>query len=271
MTDYVKATDFASKDTLSSGDPLKKVRGVEIDAEFTAIQTSIATKLDKASPAMTGTPTAPTPSVGATGTQVVNAEWVRLFLNGFLNTYEPVGTIKLYTGLVGSIPTGWQQCDGTNGTPDLRDRFVVGAGTTYAVGDTGGANTVTLGISEMPVHSHSVSITSGGQSQDHNHPININTGNQSQSHTHTIPTVSGGAGGSAEGFTYLTGQVTQGSVTSGATSQDHIHNVSGTSGLTSQNHTHSVSGNTANTGNGNAHENRPPYYAVMFIQKTTPL
>lgn len=48
------------------------------------------------------------------------------------------GHIVLWSKAINLIPTGWQLCDGTNGTPDLRDRFVVGAGSTYAVDDTGG-------------------------------------------------------------------------------------------------------------------------------------
>jgi len=54
MSDYVKSTNFASKDTLSSGNPLKIVKGTEIDTEFTNIATAVATKLDSASPTITG-------------------------------------------------------------------------------------------------------------------------------------------------------------------------------------------------------------------------
>jgi len=55
----------------------------------------------------------------------------------------PTGIITLWHGSVVSIPPGWYLCDGTNGTPDLRDRFLVGAGSSYAVGATGGASTHT--------------------------------------------------------------------------------------------------------------------------------
>lgn len=53
------------------------------------------------------------------------------------------GMIVLWSGDVGEIPAGWQLCDGTNGTPDLRNRFLVGAGDTYAVDANGGALTHT--------------------------------------------------------------------------------------------------------------------------------
>ena len=52
---------------------------------------------------------------------------------------EVVGSIGLWSGTVVSIPPGWHLCDGTNGTPDLTDKFVVGAGTTYNPSDTGGS------------------------------------------------------------------------------------------------------------------------------------
>lgn len=57
---------------------------------------------------------------------------------GFVGTVIPAGMISLWYGAVGSVPSGWYLCDGTNGTPDLRDRFIVGAGNTYSVNATGG-------------------------------------------------------------------------------------------------------------------------------------
>ncbi|MEK0179699.1 MAG: hypothetical protein EAZ98_12865 [Oscillatoriales cyanobacterium] len=66
------------------------------------------------------------------------------------------GIIVMWSGPVEQIPTGWALCNGQNGTPDLRDRFIVGAGNSYAVASTGGAATVTLTIAQMPAHSHGV-------------------------------------------------------------------------------------------------------------------
>lgn len=75
----------------------------------------------------------------------------------------PVGGIIMWSGSIGAIPASWALCDGTGGTPDLRDRFIVGAGTTYAVGASGGEATHNhagqtgghaLLESEMPSHYH---------------------------------------------------------------------------------------------------------------------
>jgi hypothetical protein len=85
-----------------------------------------------ASPTFTGTPAAPTASPGTNTTQLATTAFV--LANGI-----PSGTIVLWSGSIGSIPTGWVLCDGTNATPDLRNRFVVAAGSTYAVNATGGS------------------------------------------------------------------------------------------------------------------------------------
>lgn len=54
MTDYVKSTNFTSKDSLAIGNPLKIIKGAEFDVEFNALATAVATKADLASPALTG-------------------------------------------------------------------------------------------------------------------------------------------------------------------------------------------------------------------------
>ena len=79
------------------------------------------------------------------------------------------GMIIMWNSTVASIPSGWVLCDGNNSTPDLRNRFVVGAGTggNYSPGDTGGADSVTLTINQIPAHSHiyqnQVAITNAGE------------------------------------------------------------------------------------------------------------
>jgi hypothetical protein len=76
MTDYTKATNFASKDSLSSGNSLKIVKGTEIDTEFNSIATAVATKADLSSPTFTGTPLAPTASPGTNTTQLATTAFV---------------------------------------------------------------------------------------------------------------------------------------------------------------------------------------------------
>lgn len=76
----------------------------------------------------------------------------------------PSGVIVMWSGAANAIPNGWALCNGSNGTPDLRGRFVVGAGDTYSVGDTGGAASVTLTVSQIPKHSHQIATMDEGNS-----------------------------------------------------------------------------------------------------------
>lgn len=77
MSSYTKSTDFASKDALLTGNPLKVVKGTEIDDEFNAIQTAVNSKADTNSPALTGTPTAPTASAATDTTQIATTAFVQ--------------------------------------------------------------------------------------------------------------------------------------------------------------------------------------------------
>jgi hypothetical protein len=78
----------------------------------------------------------------------------------------PTGAILLWSGSIGSIPAGYVLCNGNNGTPDLRDRFIVGAGSTYAVDATGGS-------ADAIVVSHNHTATSVVTDPGHNHQFNI--------------------------------------------------------------------------------------------------
>ncbi|NCA81328.1 MAG: hypothetical protein EOM72_01090 [Opitutae bacterium] len=66
----------------------------------------------------------------------------------------PVGAILMWSGTTNTIPDGWSLCNGQNGTPDLRDRFIMGAGNHYGVSATGGVASVTLSTNQLPPHSH---------------------------------------------------------------------------------------------------------------------
>jgi hypothetical protein len=91
MSNYTKATNFATKDTLSTGDSNKIVKGTEIDNEFNSISGAISSKADLAGPAFTGTPTAPTATAGANTTQLATTA----FVTAALAAVYPVGSIYI--------------------------------------------------------------------------------------------------------------------------------------------------------------------------------
>ena len=96
-----------------------------------------------------------------------------------LDDAVPSGVITMYSG--STAPSGWTLCDGTDGAPDLRDRFIVGAGDSYDVDDTGGADSVTLSESEIPSHDHS-SGTLEADDDSHSHSDNFSVDSDSHSH-----------------------------------------------------------------------------------------
>ena len=188
------------------------------------------------------------PTVGgsedAWGTQL-NANWTALdtLLNGVTQaeisllkgatSLVPSGVIMMWSGSVASIPSGFFLCDGTNGTPDLRNRFIVGAGSGYAVGATGGADSVTLDASQIPAHTHTFSGTTSTDG----------------AHTHQVA-----AGNSSGADNIITTGNARSNDTSYTTSSAGAHN-------------HTFSGTTSSVGGTGSHENRPPYYALAYIMK----
>jgi hypothetical protein len=91
MSNYVKATNFATKDTLPTGDSNKIVKGTEIDNEFNALAGAISSKSDIASPTFTGVPAAPTATPGSSTTQIATTA----FVTGALSAAYPVGSIYI--------------------------------------------------------------------------------------------------------------------------------------------------------------------------------
>lgn len=91
MSNYTKLTDFASKDSLPTGNAAKIVKGTEIDDEFEAIEQAVATKADTNSPTLTGTPLAPTAGSGTTTTQIATTAFVQTALR---QSY-PVGSVYI--------------------------------------------------------------------------------------------------------------------------------------------------------------------------------
>ena len=205
------------------------------------------------------------------------------------------GMILLWSGTIATIPSGWALCNGSNGTPDLRDRFIVGAGSTYAVNATGGSATTTLSTANLPSHNHTQSASGSTDTVnlDHTHSVSGTTGTGGGSHTHTASVTDSGhthntlntrAGSPNGGSPFIAGaasgptssdatsSATTGiSVSNSSTNIDHTHSFSATSGSMSANTTHShsfsLSGNTGSTGSGTAFDNLPPYYALAYIMK----
>jgi len=158
MANYTKATNFLAKDSLATGDAAKIIKGSEFDTEFNALQTAVNSKANSISPAFTGTPTAPTAASGTSTTQLATTEFATIAATAAL----PSGGIIIWSGSVATIPTGWLLCNGSSSTPDLRNRFVVGAGSTYAVGATGGS-----ADSIVVSHTHTATVTDPGHTHNY--------------------------------------------------------------------------------------------------------
>lgn len=106
---------------------------------------------------VTGTASGTTASVSDDSTKFATTEFVRNII--------PSGVIVMWSGSVATIPSGWYLCDGNNSTPDLRNKFIVGAGSTYSVAGTGGS-------ADAIVVSHSHTATSVVTDNGHSHGVN---------------------------------------------------------------------------------------------------
>lgn len=243
MANYTKATDFAAKDALTTGDSAKIVKGTEIDDEFNAIATAINSKANTNSPTLTGTPLAPTASAGTNTTQIATTAFV-------LSNGVPSGAILMWSGTIATIPSGWYLCDGTNGTPNLTNKFIIGAD----ADDGGAAKTSITG-----------SATQTGGSKD---AIVV-------SHTHTASTASAGSHHHELVSPYQnTGGLTSSNyialLESSGTPNDYQlqgHGSAPTLGNSSTegSHTHTVTVNSAGSSGTNA--NLSPYFALAYIMK----
>jgi len=225
MSNYTKATNFTAKDGLPAGNASKVVKGAELDTEFTAIASAVSSKADTNSPTFTGTPLAPTAASGTNNTQIATTA----FATTVAAAAFPVGGIILWSGSVASIPSGWALCNGSNGTPDLRNRFVVGAGSSYAVAATGGST-------DAIVVSHTHTATSTVTDPGHAHDIAFRE--------------QGIASGGGLGVDF--NGPNNDTETDGATTE--------TTGIT-------VATTLTTTGSSGTNANLPPYYALAYIMK----
>ena len=199
---------------------------------------------------LTGVATAPTAANGTNNTQIATTAFV--IYNGV-----PSGCIMLWSGSIASIPSGWYLCNGTNGTPNLMDRFVVGAGSTYPVGAAAGS-------ADAIVVSHSHTASSGGQSVNHSHSGTTSGMNRNNPHNHAVPVYIStfdpqqiaAQGVNTQFFEY-------GSYATGSTDINHEHAF--TTGGVSADHNHAITVNS--TGSSGTNANMPPYYALAYIMK----
>jgi hypothetical protein len=152
----------------------------------------------------------------------------------------PTGCIILWSGASGSIPSGYYLCDGNNGTPDLRNRFIVGAGDTYSVNQTGGsADAIVV------THTHTATSTS----------VVTDPG-----HTHTT-LFSQGSGGSEPQNAW--GDVSPSGGNDQLTTSRPNGAQSNTTGVTVATTT-----TNANAGTSGSNANLPPYFALCYIMKS---
>jgi microcystin-dependent protein len=165
----------------------------------------------------------------------INAETVTtnvLIMTGEGNPFVPSGVIVMWSGTIATVPTGWYLCDGQNGTPNLLDRFIVGAGNLYSMNDTGGSSdavvvshTHTGSTATAGAHDHS---WSGSRQQagvdDGNNQYQFSKGDNGGSDTVTIPT---------------------------STHSGHVHTMS-----------------LDSTGESGTNANLPPYFALAYIMKS---
>ena len=173
-------------------------------------------------------------------------------LNDRIDKVVPNGVIVMWSGAVNNIPTGWRLCNGQNGTPDLRDRFVVGVGNNYSVGENGGANEVVLLETNMPSHNHSRGTL---RIQGKIKSIDLNGENLFYiDEVKTSGALSLSPRKLAVNYGWLAGDGDGGVIneilfdTNNADSWDE-------------------NGRTSSAGGNVAHENRPPYYALAYIMK----
>jgi hypothetical protein len=171
MSDYTKSTNFATKDNLSSGNPLKIVKGTEIDTEFNNIATAIATKADLASPTFTGTPALPTGTTAVTQSSSDSSTAVATtaFVQAVLSAMYPVGSIYMNSSVTtnpatllgfgtweafgaGRVPVGY------NASNSLFDTLEETGGSADAI-NVSHTHTATFTGNALSPHSHTGAIS----------------------------------------------------------------------------------------------------------------
>jgi hypothetical protein len=175
----------------------------------------------------------------------------------------PRGGIIMWSGALNAVPAGWVICNGANGTPDLRNRFVVGAGDSFNAGETGGRRV----ISEVPQHDHGPGSLVTAPGGAHGHTTDVASLTGSMVNISETWAGSGSASGIlAKGANSIGTGTPQNTDNSSAGSMNinasHGHTVSA-----APNHTHAVEGKTAPSGTGGGVDYTPPYFALAYIMR----
>jgi hypothetical protein len=232
MTDYTKATNFASKDSLSSGNSLKIVKGTEIDTEFNSIATAIATKADLSGPTFTGTPTLPTGTIGVTQSSSDSSTKLATtaFVQAVLQTLYPVGSIY------------------TNATSSTNPATLIGFGTWTAFG----AGKVMVGLDSGDATFSTVGNTGGSKDAitvSHTHTATSTVTDAGHSHlSNAVGLVSPNINWSGTGGSYYN-------------NSNNTNTATATTGIT-------VATSNASTGSSGTNANLMPYVVVYMWKRT---
>jgi len=237
MTDYTKATNFASKDSLSSGNSLKIVKGTEIDTEFNSIATAIATKADLSGPTFSGTPTLPTGTIGVTQSSSDSSTKLATtaFVQSVLQALYPVGSIY------------------SNATSSTNPATLIGFGTWTAFG----AGKVMVGLDSGDATFSTVGNTGGSKDAitvSHTHTATSTVTDSGHFHISGVPSdYSAGFGSSSIGSTNM-------KAGTGTTSSSPNTNTV-TTGIT-------VATSNSTTGSSGTNANLMPYVVVYMWKRT---
>lgn len=179
-----------------------------------------------------------------------------------LMTLLPIGTILMWYGSLGALPSGWQNCDGTNGSPDLRDAFPRGAGGSLALGASGGAATASGNTGAAGGHTHAVTVDA-----------HVLTEAEMPAHNHSVLNRGGGSGiADGSGLTATQSLAGIRNVAEGTYQETnslgtpYLDNAGGGGG---HSHTGSAAATADHTHTLGTVATIPPYKAVYFIMKVS--
>jgi hypothetical protein len=245
---YVQSTNFATKDALPSGDPLKIVKGTEINTEFNNIATAVATKADLLSPTFTGTPALPTGTTAVT--QTATDDTTKLATTAFVQ--DVAAAVKEALFPVGSIYT--------NATNSTNPGTLLGFGTWVSFG----AGRVPVGFDASDPSFDTAEETGGSKNAivvSHTHTGSTsNPGNIVTGSVRATVTSSAGAFNNASGAFSVSDLDGECLANSGAASAHRTLSISGGA------HTHTFT--TASAGSSGTNANLQPYITVYMFKRT---